>query len=117
MVDDGIERYIGCQAVAAGIGLAVHHHYRLTRLVSQFIDGFEVDFEQIDHRLVFGPADETVTSEASRLAKTGFDQMGQPEHATEAVRVGMNMGNEGDQLGLYQAIEKAVGTAGEDGFA
>ena len=41
-----------------------------------------------------------------RLAESGFDQVGQPEHAAEAVRVRVDVRNEDDSFGFVNPIRK-----------
>ena len=78
------------------------------RLEGHVLDRDQVEVEQFDHGPVLGPADEAVAGHAGRLAEPGLDQVGQPEHAAQAVRVGLDVGDEGHARGVLQPREKTI---------
>ena len=85
-------------AVAAGLGLAVHHHDGFILFEGHFIDQGQIDVEEIDHGQVLCPANLAVPGEPGRLTQARFDQVSQAYHAPEAVRVGLDMGDKGHLL-------------------
>src|SRR5215510_14800391 len=94
----------------AGVRLAIDHDQRLALLPLDLADWNQFEVEQINHRLVFGAADQAVAGHPRRNAKGRLDQMGQPHHAAEAVRVGVDMRNKSDRSHRSQAVQEAIRT-------
>ena len=119
VVDDRVKSDRLGERVPAGLGLAVDHHDRVARLPDDVLDGDQVEVQDLDHGPVLGPADEPVAGDDGRLAEPGLDQVGQPEHAAEAVRVGLDVGDEDDPIRGPQPGEEPVRPAEPDraGFA
>ena len=79
--------------------------------------GDQVDVEQIDHGPVLGPADVAVAGQAGGLAEAGFDQVGQADHAPEAVGVGVHVGDESDRLVTpTRPARKSIRSPGQSGL-
>ena len=108
VVDDGVKRDIVPDRVPAGVRLTVHHDDGFARQKVGVLDRDEVQIEQLGHRPVFGPVDQAIAGQAGRDAELAFDQVSQPEHAAQAIRVGLDVGNERDPRGIAQPREKLV---------
>src|SRR5262249_1275980 len=109
VVDDGVQGGLVSAGVPAGVRLAVHHDGNLARPPLKSVGRHEVDLQELDHGSVLGPAGDAVSGQGGRRGEGGFDQVGQAHHAGEAVRVGVNVGKEGDGGGISQPGEEAVG--------
>ncbi len=112
VIDDGIERHFIGQMVPARVGLAVHHDRGFRFRPAQLLDRNQLDVENVHHRPVFGPVDGAVAGQAGRFAQADFHQMGQPEHAAEAVGILVDVRHKRNAAGLLQAAEKPIRTAG-----
>ena len=55
-----------------------------------------------------------VPGEAGRFAEAGFNHVGQGHHASQAVGIRLDMGNEGDLLEVDQTRQEAIRTASHD---
>src|SRR5438552_804600 len=98
MVDDRVQRYGWIKAMPASVWLAIYHDKGVSLLPNHVLERLKVDVQQFDHGEVLGSADQAVSNQAGRLVQTRFDQVGQPHHAAEAVRVGVDVGRESDGL-------------------
>ena len=67
--------------------------------------------EGLDHRPVFGPADGPVLRDLHRDADAGFDQVGQADHAPEAVGIRVHVGNDYHAVIVFQTGEKTIRAA------
>src|SRR5262249_26011912 len=115
VVDDGVEGSLIADVVPAGVRLAVHHHDRLGLVPVKLFDGDKFDIENLDHGPVFGPADRAVAGQAGRLGEARLHQVGEAEHAAEAVGVRVDVGHEGHAAGLLEAAQKPIRPAGGTG--
>jgi hypothetical protein len=87
----------------ASVRLAIDHDDGLVLGPIELLDREQFEFEEIDHRPVLGPTDGAVAGEAGRLIEAGLDQMGQAEHATEAIGVGVDVRNERHPVNVFKA--------------
>ena len=91
VIDDGVNGNLLIEGVPAGAGLTVDHDQSVVVLPANLVDGNEIDVEQIDHGLVFRPANLAVTGQLRRHTQTRFDEMSQAHHAAETVGIGLNV--------------------------
>ena len=119
VVENGVQRDRIREGVAAGPRLAIDHDDRVAGRPIDLFDGDQVQVKDFDHGAIFGPTDEAVAGDDGGFPEPRFDEVGQPEHAAEAVRVGLNVGHEHDPFGGLQPGQEAVGPAlaGRGGFA
>jgi hypothetical protein len=108
VIDDGIEWDVA-ERVPAGVRLAVHHHNRFARHKIHIFNRHEVEVEQLDHCPVLGSVDQPVASDSRRFPESALDQVRQPQHAAEAVRIGLHVGNESDARRIAQPREELIG--------
>src|SRR5580765_5481737 len=115
MIDDGVNRNILAEGMTAGVGLTVNHDNRFAWFPVNFVDGNQIEVEQINHRPVFGPADMAISSNAGRQSQARLYQVSQADHAAQAVWVGLHMRNKGDSWHVAQTSQEAVGSTSQGG--
>src|SRR5262249_53568117 len=108
VVEDRVNGGFGVETVPAGVRLAVDHDDGLARVPADVLDGDQVQVEQLDHGPVLGAADEAVAGQSGVLSQADFHQVRQPQHRAEAVRVRVDVGDEGDEVGAFQTGQELV---------
>ena len=100
VIDHRIKFHRVREGVPARVRLAVHHHDRIALGPFHVLDLHEVQVEHVHHGAILGPAYQAVAGDERRLPQTLFDEVGQPEHAAQAVRIGLNVRHEHDPVAV-----------------
>ena len=109
MIDDGVYRTRGPQErMSARARLAVDHDDRVGIVPDDVFDRHEIDVEDVDHRPILGPADLAVARQAGRNAEALVNEMGQPHHACEAVRIRLDVRYEGHGSEIGEAGQELI---------
>jgi hypothetical protein len=98
VVDDGVKRHGFAERVSPSAGLAVNHYHCVVGTPLHLFDGGQVEVEYVHHRLILRAADEPIARDEGRFAESSFYEVGEAQHAAEAVGVRLHVGDEYDTL-------------------